>query len=519
MFCGKIYVYLFVFFYSVNFTLQATSLNYYTGAVVEYHPIVEGKNTTVIAEENAKNFIKFLHTAKENQVDIIVFPENGLFSGQPRPPIYRRSFYLPHSTYLPDYKESKVLCNDSASSVMEVVKTLSCAAKNYSMYVVLNVHEKEECKNCSDGYHLYNTNIVFDRNGALIATYRKYHLFGEVGFDRTPKPKLSIFRTDFGVAFGQFICFDLLFGSPALSLVREKNITDIVFSSRWFSHLPYLSANQIQAGWSYVNDVNFLGSGYNSPVTGNTGSGIYAGRNGRIIDIWSETPTNALLIAKVPKMTNGKRKEPINQNATKIINYSAIEIPTITRQKSISQQKLWSDNLSLFTTDFLHLTNGTHNATVCHGGFCCNFTTDIVFHDHLLENGALYYRYHFAVFNGVLSYAKLGKAGVQVCSIISCLTQDSNNCNKRFDVNTNIVQPVTFNSIVISSTSEDSNNIVHFPLSIKSEMDPLNINEFTFVRKKINETHVSLNYSFTKPYNNLMTFAIYGRNFKDDDFL
>ncbi|CAD6221837.1 GSCOCG00005175001-RA-CDS [Cotesia congregata] len=121
MFCGKICVYLFVFFYSINFTLQVTSLNYYTGVVVEYHPIVEGKNTTVIAEENAKNFIKFLHTAKENQVDIIVFPENGLFSGQSRPPIYRRSFFLPHSTYLPDYKKSKVLCNDSASSVMEVL--------------------------------------------------------------------------------------------------------------------------------------------------------------------------------------------------------------------------------------------------------------------------------------------------------------------------------------------------------------------------------------------------------------
>ncbi|XP_008552126.1 vanin-like protein 2 [Microplitis demolitor] len=525
MILGSTNLYLFSMFCLASLTSQVSlpSSNYYIGAVVEYHPIIEGPNSTAIAEENSENFIKFLKTANEHQVDIIVFPENGLFSGEPFPPIFHRSFYLPHSTYLPDHKEFKVLCRDVSSNVMEVVKSISCAAKQYAMYIVLNVHEKEKClgDNCAeDGYNLYNTNIVFDRNGALIAKYRKWNLFAEVGFNKTPKPELSSFRTDFGVTFGQFICFDIFFGAPALELVREKNITDIIFSTHWFSHLPYLTANQIQAGWSYVNDVNFLGSGYNAPATGNTGTGIYAGKYGHLARIWNEKAANALIVAKIPKVLNGQRMQPINQNDTQIIYYSATEIPSVRRQILMSQQKLFSEDLSLFTSKLFRPINGALSSIVCHHDFCCNFTTDTLYHDDVNKGSNVkYYRYRYAVFNGTVSYPKLGIAGLEICSIISCLDDNPKSCNQRFDINANIVHPVTFNSIVLSSISRDSINIPHFPLSIDDQINPLNVNDFTFIRKKINETHVSLNYTLTKPYNNLMTFAIFGRNFVNDYFL
>lgn len=38
-------------------------------------------------------------------------------------------------------------------------------------------------------------------------------------------------------------------------------------------------ALQIQAGWSYAEDVNLLVSGYNRPEKGNAGSGIYIGND------------------------------------------------------------------------------------------------------------------------------------------------------------------------------------------------------------------------------------------------
>lgn len=48
---------------------------------------------------------------------------------------------------------------------------LSCQAKSSNMYVVINVSEKKACSNnCSlDGYNIYNSNVVFDKQGAVVS--------------------------------------------------------------------------------------------------------------------------------------------------------------------------------------------------------------------------------------------------------------------------------------------------------------------------------------------------------------
>lgn len=144
------------------------------------------------------------------------------------------------------------------------------------MYVVINHREKVDCKanteGCSsDGYLIYNTHLTFDRNGRIISKYRKYNLFGEYLINVTAKPEISTFFTDFGVRFGQFICFDILFESPAVNLTRDLGITDIVYSSHWYNVLPYGFGNEAQAAWAYASDTNFLASGYNDRLTGSGG--------------------------------------------------------------------------------------------------------------------------------------------------------------------------------------------------------------------------------------------------------
>ena len=264
------------------------------------------------------------------------------------------------------------------------------------MYVVVNVREKLKCqtqnptcvKNSTD---LYNTNVVFDRTGKVVARYRKYNLFGDSGMNKTTKPELSTFTTDFNVTFGQFICFDILFEKPALQLIRDAKVTDIVFTSMWFSELPYLSAPAVQSGWSYSNNVNFLASGYNDPSRGSGGSGLYAGIDGPLTSFWTEKRANAIVIANIPKIKDGRRDQRAVPIDPKTYVFSTKEINSIEGTEPVNQQTLLSDNLSPYTTQLLPPTNGTFASTLCDRGLCCAFSTNIT-HINRSNNNVKYYR-------------------------------------------------------------------------------------------------------------------------------
>lgn len=81
-----------------------------------------------------------------------------------------------------------------------------------------NGHEEHEHEAVcgKDGKILYNTNVVFDRNGTVISKYRKYNLYNEKVIAIEEKPELATFTTDFGIQFGHFICFDIMFKKPAM---------------------------------------------------------------------------------------------------------------------------------------------------------------------------------------------------------------------------------------------------------------------------------------------------------------
>lgn len=57
----------------------------------------------------------------------------------------------------------------------QLLKKLSCAARLNHMYVVVNLPEIEYCKTEEDSLcpedlaYYYNTNVVFDREGRIIA--------------------------------------------------------------------------------------------------------------------------------------------------------------------------------------------------------------------------------------------------------------------------------------------------------------------------------------------------------------
>lgn len=191
------------------------------------------------------------------------------------------------STVVPAAAEEVVPCsqNPDEPKYGEHLAQLSCLAKSQDVYLVVNLLEKEECRDkvegvceegakqecneegddrscAEDGWNLYNTDVVFDRGGTVIARYntttcvtsafsnthcfryRKFNLFGEYALNTTFTPEVTTFRADYGIVHGIFTCFDILFPRPALDLIANE-VTHIIFPTMWFSELPFLTGEYL----------------------------------------------------------------------------------------------------------------------------------------------------------------------------------------------------------------------------------------------------------------------------------
>lgn len=155
-------------------------------------------------------------------------------------------------------------------------------------------------------YSLYNTALVFDDKGKLVAKYRKFHLFGEDDvFTRPEKPDLVTFENKYG-KFGLAICFDLLWDYPVKDLVEQEKIDHLIFPTSWFDALPPLAAVNYHSAVAVKYGVNVLAANRRNLSIGAFGSGIYGSDGVKV-----QTPFNSqerLLIAELP-IGLSKRKQ------------------------------------------------------------------------------------------------------------------------------------------------------------------------------------------------------------------
>ncbi|KAM0726634.1 Vanin-like protein 1 [Formica fusca] len=353
----------------------------YIAAVVEYHPEY-ATNSNETLKKNSDAYVEHIKTARVYNADIIVFPENGLTTFK----FPKREEMQDWTTIIPSASSNYTPCTDSTIKVSEALKKISCAARNNTIYVVINIAEKLPCTEdvCpKDKMFYYNSNVVFDRTGKIIARYRKTNFLGERQFNVISEPKIVIFDTDFGVKFGTLICFDILFYEPALQLTRDHQITDIVYSTTWFSEAPFLTAVQTQAGWSFSEDVNFLASGYNEPASGSTGSGIYLGREGIGKAIMSKTTRDEILVFEVPKKIFNKDYHDHSKDYDhKVYNHKKENVYEELWKKQFTSTMadndtifLIHDNINAFKTCPLE---GNATKKVCKNGFCCDFKVEVV---------------------------------------------------------------------------------------------------------------------------------------------
>lgn len=224
---------------------------------------------------------------------------------------------------------------------------------------------------------------------------------------RTVKPELVTFRTDFNVTFGLSVCFDLYFDSPSVALVK-RGIRNFAFSTMWYSGLPYgvgefqqelkichfnvkpttfivsvcfFLAVQFQQSFAYANNVNLLAANSNSQRYNASGSGIYAGRLGALTVFSSPTKAvTKVLVAKVPTKlpsddyTNENTQDGFeNSKPQNEINSNENESAEPLYDKTVSQE-----DMKKYVVEFLDFTKRLrYNGTVCKGRICCNYDIDI----------------------------------------------------------------------------------------------------------------------------------------------
>jgi len=164
-------------------------------------------------EQNFLHAEQMIGTAAAEGADVLVLPET-----------WNTGFFPRESL--------KALCCRDGKEVRERIGAL---AARYRVNIVAGSVSNLR------GDRIYNTALVFDRNGAVVAEYDKTHLFTPMGEDDfyAAGDHLSIFELD-GVPCGITICYDIRFPELARSLALRG--IEILFTvSQWpEQRIPHL---------------------------------------------------------------------------------------------------------------------------------------------------------------------------------------------------------------------------------------------------------------------------------------
>ncbi|CAL8118392.1 unnamed protein product [Orchesella dallaii] len=321
---------------------------------------------------------------------------------------------------VPKYGEIPCANATQYTGISEILYRLSCAAIQSKLYIVVNLGEVEYCdfntdSSCpsDDGYH-YNTNVVFDRNGAIVSRYRKFHLYFEPQFNY-PTLEYSTFNTDFGVEFGLFTCFDIIFAHPAVELVVNLGIHNFAFPTAWIDELPFLTAIQSQALWAQSNQVNLLASGYHQPDRGSMGSGIYSGDEGALNYVFDASSGTKLVTSLVPitsyhTTSYFKRFQQPTQSAS--------------QDPPLEPYHMWLRE-DLTNCSYKPIDPYLNHEFLCHeNSFCCNI-------EYSLNSTSYSGHLKLLVFDGRRTVAaKRDWFEWQVCAILHCLNDTLESCTE-----------------------------------------------------------------------------------------
>ncbi|XP_007895806.2 biotinidase isoform X1 [Callorhinchus milii] len=485
---------------------------FYMAAVYEHKTVLNATAGSPPTRETALNHMRKnldiyqhqVNTASKQGAQIIVFPEDGLYGFS-----FNRTTIYPYLEPIPDpaIVNWNPCLNPTKFNNTEVVHQLSCMARNSSIYLVVNMGDRQACAHgdphCPpDGRYQFNTNVVFNDQGTLIAKYHKQNLFFEVAFNVPQQTEHIIFNTTFAGRFGILTCFDILFYDPAVSLIEKYGVNQLVFPTAWMNELPLLTAIQFQRAFATLFQINLLAANQHHPERNMTGSGIYTPSSSLYYHNM-ESSQGKLLVAKVPIISPNRVRNlglPQLQMKRAFVKRIMMSVAKKARQKpnervthsalpisapgSIFHGLMMHDNYT-----FVPVTDAKGNLQVCNNYLCC----------HLAYNrtNPTIDLYALGAFDG---HHKGTGYYLQVCALVKCAGPDYNTCGEGVTSASNILDFTLWGNFSTQHVFPEilaSEIKVYQPDSIKWEKD-----NFYMTKKTMSE--------------GLVTAALYGRWYKRD---
>ncbi len=137
------------------------------------------------------------------------------------------------------------------------VPELQHIARTLSIAIISGVSERAD-----DG--IYNSQVVLDASGAIVAKYRKTHLFAPIEEDKFCAAGDALASVSFGpLRLGLTICYDLRFPELYRALAIDQGVNVFIISSAWpfprAEHLRVLATARAVENQSYVILANRVG--------------------------------------------------------------------------------------------------------------------------------------------------------------------------------------------------------------------------------------------------------------------
>uniref|UniRef100_T1ITK1 CN hydrolase domain-containing protein n=1 Tax=Strigamia maritima TaxID=126957 RepID=T1ITK1_STRMM len=440
---------------------DAVNSHTFRAAVVDYEPIKTDKVTLESTLENAYVLAKYALEARWEDVDLLVFPEYGL-TGMVQPDRNNAT-----NTFAQDIPDPTLIswnpCDEpDLFPNTKVLQVVSCAAKYNAMVIAANLIGREPCNNTdadcpSDGQYFYNTNVMFYKNGTFAAKYHKKHLFMEPYIN--PSNKLDYTIIDIGFTkVACVICYDIVHREPIITLIKEKGVKNIIFSTAWINILPFITAPQLYTSIARGLGINLIAANHFAPNMSMMGSGIFTSGKGALNQTFDLSSPGKMIIADVPlnpeKINSGDLKCDDDSHYDHSEEFGAVHPPLMlvdpfTKTPYPSSQVTSKLNtfvnirLTEFSFFYFDQNRMENHVDLCKGDFCCHLDYAFSNKDDTV--------YAFAVNDGVMQ-VEGDPYEVQVCAVMRCEREDASTCGQVPLVETK----TTFKELSIEGTFDNN---------------------------------------------------------------